>query len=95
MWLVICWVCADQRRWHRSETLEFGMEGKPFLLGQFFIPSRIWLRYSFLEGKTLFKREPSAITASSGGRREWRRDPDKTQCESEGLRAADLYDDQD
>ena len=39
-------------------------------------------------------RDPSAITASSGGSKEWRREPARTQCGSEELRAADLYDDQ-
>jgi len=68
----------------------FGMEGKPLSFVQFFMPSRIWLWYSFLEGKTLF----AAMTASSGGSMEWRREPAKTQCGSEGLSAAALYDDQ-
>ena len=36
-------------------------------------------------------RDPSAITASSGGSNEWRREPARTQWGSEGLRAADLY----
>ena len=34
------------------------------------------------------------MTASSGGSMEWRREPAKTQCGSEGLSAAALYDDQ-
>ena len=71
---------------------EFSMDGKPLRFDQFFMPSRIWLLYSFLEGKTLFDRDPSAMMASSGGNMEWRREPAKTQCGSEGLRAAALYD---
>ena len=65
-----------------------GMEGKPFLFVQVLKPSRIWLWYSFFDGKTLLDKEPSAITASSGGSKEWRREPDRTQCGSEGLSAA-------
>ena len=38
----------------------------------------------------MFDRDPSAMTASSGGNMEWRREPAKTQCGSEGLRAAAL-----
>lgn len=71
---------------------EFGMDGRPLRFVQFFMPSRIWLWHSFLEGKTLFDRDPSAITTSSGGNMEWKREPAKTQRGSEGLRAAALYD---
>ena len=46
----------------------------------------------FWREKTLFDRDPSAMTASSGGNMEWRREPAKTQCGSEGLRAVALYD---
>ena len=73
---------------------EFGMDGKPLRFVQFFMPSRVWFWHSFLEGKTLFDRDPSAMTASPGGSMEWRREPAKTQCGSEGLSAAALYDDQ-
>ena len=44
-----------------------------------------------LGGNTLFRSEPSAMTASSGERRPVRGDPDKTQCGSSGLRAAFLH----
>ena len=73
---------------------KFGMDGKPLRFVQFFMPGRIWLWYSFLEGKTLFDRDPSAMTANSGGSMEGRREPAKSQCGSEGLSAAALYDDQ-
>ena len=43
---------------------------------------------------TLFRNEPSAMTASSGERRPARSDLDKTQCGSSGLRATFLYRDQ-
>ena len=52
-----------------------GMEGRPFFFVQVLMACRIWLKYSFLDGKTLLDKEPSAITASSGGSRE----PDSTQ----------------
>ena len=70
--------------------LDVGMEGRPFRFVQVLRPSRIWLTYSFLDGKTLLEREPSAITASSGGSKECNREPDRTQGSSEELRAADL-----
>ena len=43
-----------------------GMEGRPFFFVQVLMACRIWLKYSFLDGKTLLDKEPSAITASSG-----------------------------
>ena len=95
MWLVTCWVCSDHKWWHNSEMLACGMEGRPFFFVQVLMASFIWLKYSFLDVKTLFNKEPSAITASSGGRSEWRREPDNTQWGAEGLSAAVLYSDQD
>ena len=65
IWQVTCLECSDHRYWYRSEISEFGMDGKPLRFFQLFMPNHIWLWYFFLEGKTLFNRETSAITASS------------------------------
>ena len=43
----------------------------------------------------MFERDPSAITAISDGSKAWRREPERTQWGSVGLRDADLKDDQD
>ena len=75
----------------RPVTSSRGKEGRPLSLHHCFSPWRKVDENSRWDGKTLFCREPSAMTRRSAGRfcpGEW---PCRTQCSAEGSKLADRY----